>query len=89
MFYLVPFNTKYHRLYGVQGTVISVSNVLSESGGELTRTPVVALDSLDSPLVINDPRAVNLMGKAVKLTCEIEWVYRAADRYSCLIYEVR
>jgi len=86
---LIPFDGKYHHIYRVSGTVESVSNVLSESGGDLTRKPVVKLNSASQPVVIEDPRAVELTGRDVDLTCTVEWVYQAMDRYNCSIYDVR
>lgn len=86
---LVPFQSKYHHLYRVTGTVTNVSNVLSESGGDLTRTPVITLDTVDRDITIDDPRAVNLKGKTVELSCSIAWNYQAADKYSCQIYTIK
>lgn len=85
---LFPYKTEYWQLYRVSGQVESVSNVLAEDGGELTRQPVVTLDSVDRDVVIDDPRAANLQGKQVDLTCSKSWHYQAADRYSCKIYSI-
>lgn len=86
---MVPFDGRYQHIYRVEGNVESVSNVLTDSSGDLTRTPVVKLDSVDRSLTIDDPRAVNLKGADVRLTCRISWHYQAADRYSCDIYSVK
>lgn len=86
---LVPFDTKYHQVYRVSGEVTSVSNVISDSGGELTRTPVITVEGVDRDITMNDPRAVNLQGKTVEFTCTVGWNYQAADSYSCKIYQVR
>lgn len=86
---LVPFDTKYHHIYRVSGEVTAVSNVLSESGGDLTRTPVITLEGVDRDITMDDPRAVNLQGKNVELTCGIAWHYEAADTYSCSIYAIK
>ena len=86
---LVPFDAKYHQIYRVSGEVLSVSNVLSESGGDLTRTPVITLEGVDRDLTMDDPRAVNLQGKEVELTCGVAWHYQAADTYSCSIYAIK
>ena len=86
---LVPFDAKYHQIYRVSGEVLSVSNVLSESGGDLTRTPVITLEGVDRDITMDDPRAVNLQGKEVELTCGIAWHYQAADTYSCSIYAIK
>lgn len=85
----IPFNDKYHHIYRVSGTVESVTNVLSEDGGDLTRVPIVKLDNVSRPVAIEDPRAVDLQGRDVELTCTVEWVYQAADRYNCKIYDIR
>lgn len=85
---LVPFDAKYHQLYRVTGEVTGVSNVLTEDGGDLTRTPVLSIDTVDRDITMSDPRAVNLQGQTVDLTCSIEWVYQGADRYNCKIYRI-
>lgn len=82
---LIPFDGKYHHVYRVEGTVTSVSNVLSEASGDLTRQPVITLDSMTYPLVVDDPRAVTLDGRDVTLRCEVDWNYQAADSYVCRI----
>lgn len=86
---MIPFDAKYHHLYRVTGEVTSVSNVLSESGGDLTRIPVITLDTVDRDITIDDPRAVNLKGKNVELSCSIAWNYQAADQYNCQIYSIK
>ena len=85
---LIPFQGQYHHLYRVETTVLSVSNVLTEASGDLTRQPVVELDGVDRPVVIDDPRIVNLDGADVTLTCRIAWHYQAADTYACSIYSI-
>lgn len=84
---LIPFDGKYHHIYRVTGEVTAVSNVLSESGGDLTRTPVLTIEGLDRDVTVDDPRAVNLGGKTVDFTCSIGWHYQGADTYSCRIYD--
>jgi len=84
---LIPFDGRYHHVYAVEGTVVSVSNVLDTASGDLTRTPVVELDSVDVPLVVDDPRAVELVGRDVTLLCRIGWNHLAADTYTCSIRE--
>ena len=86
---LFPYNPDYWPMYRIEGTVTSVSNVLTEDGGDLTRTPVVTLDTFDGPLVVDDVRAVNLDGKHVALRCDRHWVYQGADRWSCVIQSTR
>ena len=86
---LVPFNPTYWDDYRVEGHVTSVSNTWTEDGGDLARTPVVTLDTVDRPLVIDDPRAVTLDGHDVTLTCTIDWHYRRADAYTCRIADIK
>ena len=83
-----PYNPKYWQVYTISGTVESVSNVLSQDGGDLTRTPIVTLDQFDTPIAIEDPRAVDLVDKDVTLVCYLEWVYLSADRINCSIGSV-
>lgn len=85
LLFAVPFNPAYWDDYRVEGRVTSVSNTWTEDGGDLARTPVVTLDTVDRPLVIDDPRAITLDGHDVTLTCTIDWHYRAADAYTCRI----
>lgn len=84
-----PFDSKYHKVYRVSGEVTAVSNVISDSGGDLTRTPVLTVEGIDRDITMEDPRAVNLEGKTVDFTCTIGWSYQAADKYSCKIYQVQ
>lgn len=84
---LMPYDGKFHHYYEVSGTVTDVSNVLSEANGDLTRQPVVTLDTVERPLVIDDPRAVSLLNRDVILRCSVEWNYQAADSYSCRIVD--
>lgn len=86
---LIPYQAPYWKLYRVSGHVESVSNVLTDSSGELTSDPVVTLDSVDRDIVMTDPRATKLEGKDVELTCYMSWRYKAADRYSCEIYKIK
>lgn len=85
----IPFDGKYHQIYRVSGEVTSVSNVISDSGGDLTRIPVLTVEGIDRDITMSDPRAVNLQGKTVDFTCTVDWSYQAADRYICKIYQVR
>ena len=85
--FLWPFGSRFWYNYEATGHVTNVSNVITEASGDLTRQPVVTLDTLDRPVVIDDPRAVSLEGKDVTLRCQIEWHYQAADSYSCKIVD--
>lgn len=87
--FAVPFNTKYYYNYSVEGTVTSVSNVITESNGELNSNPVIEIDTLDQAVLVEDARAVSLEGKDVKLRCAIDWNYQAADKYNCQIAEIK
>ena len=86
---LVPFNPTYWDDYRVEGRVTSVSNTWTEDSGNMAWTPVVTLDTIDRPLVIDDPRAVFLDGYDVSLTCTIDWHYRGADAYTCRISDIK
>lgn len=84
----IPFNPAYWQDYRVEGEVLTVSNTWADDGGDMARVPVVTLDTVDRPLVIDDPRAVTLQGEQVTLTCSIGWHFRAADTYSCRIAQI-
>lgn len=85
---MFPYQGQYQHLYRTTATVESVSNVLEQADGDLTRTPVVELSGLDRPAVVDDPRIVRLEGATVTFTCRIAWHYQAADTYSCDIYSI-
>ena len=80
-----PFDYRYRHNYSLSGNVTSVSNVLDSASGDLTRTPVLVLDTLEIPVVVDDARAVSLEGRDVELRCTVGWNYQAADTYSCRI----
>lgn len=84
---MFPYDGKYQHYYSVEGTVEKVSNVLAEADGTLTRQPVIELDNVERPLVVDDPRAVTLEKEDVTLRCVIEWHYKAADTYQCKIVQ--
>ncbi|HEY4598888.1 hypothetical protein [Corynebacterium sp.] len=85
---LFPYKPDYWPMYRVEGTVTSVSNVLTEDGGDLSRVPVLTLDTFDQPITVEDPRAVTLEGKHVALRCDRQWVQQGMDRYSCAIQSI-
>lgn len=87
LYVLIPYNSKYWHYYTVEADVVSVSNVLTEASGDLTRQPVVVLEGMDRPVVVDDPRAVDLEGKHASFRCTIEWHYQAADTYNCKIVD--
>lgn len=84
----LPFSPVYWQDYRVAGEVLSVSNTWTDDGGDMARIPVVTLDTVDRPLVIDDPRAVTLEGQRVVLTCSVGWHFRAADTFSCRIAQI-
>lgn len=83
----IPFEPYRWQSYRVEATVVDISNVLTEGDGDLTRVPVVTLDADGEQFVatVDDPRIVTREGDDITLRCEIQWVYQAADRYSCVI----
>lgn len=85
---LIPFDTKYHHVYAYDTTVESVSNVLAEDGGDLTRQPIVSTpDGVN--LLVEDARVVNMVGETVDFRCTVEWVPYGADRYNCWIGDTK
>jgi hypothetical protein len=88
IFLPIPYQSHYWNIYRVTGTVESVSNGFADGDGDVTyRSFVVTLEGDPHNYVITDPRASNLDGQ-VALTCGVEWVYLAADRWNCDIAEV-
>lgn len=85
---LIPFRSAYHHIYRVEGRIEAVSNVISEANGDLTRTPIVELSTVDRPIAVDDPRVVSLEGRDVTLTCTVGWHYQAADTYACEIHTI-
>jgi hypothetical protein len=86
----IPFgHPEYRHLYSLEGEVTKVSNVLGDDGSSLDGKRVVTVDGFKSDVVMSDPRAANLEGKDVKLTCSVGWHYKAADTYSCSIAKIK
>ena len=83
-------DAKYYSVMRVEGNVTSVSNVFTEGSSDgITRVPVVTLDTVpDFAMVVEDPRAVDLLNKDVTLSCEFSWNYQAIDGVSCRIYKI-
>ena len=83
-------DAKYYSVMRVEGSVTSVSNVFTEGSSDgITRVPVLALDTVpDFAMVVEDPRAVDLLDKDVTLSCEFRWNYQAMDTVSCKIYKI-
>jgi hypothetical protein len=83
-------DAKYYSVMRVEGHVTSVSNVFSDGSSDgVTRVPVVTLDTVpDFAMIVEDPRAVDLLNKNVTLSCEFSWNYQAIDGVSCKIYKI-
>ena len=83
-------DAKYYSVMRVEGSVTSVSNVFTEGSSDgITRVPVLTLDTVpDFAMIVEDPRAVDLLNKNVTLSCEFGWNYQAMDTVSCKIYKI-
>ena len=83
-------DAKYYSVMRVEGSVTSVSNVFTEGSSDgITRVPVLTLDTVpDFAMVVEDPRAVDLLDKDVTLSCEFGWNYQAMDTVNCKIYKI-
>lgn len=79
------WDAKYQHIYAVEGKVTEVSNTWTDSGGAVSSSPVVTLDSVDVPLIVKDSRIISMEGQDVRLVCEVEFVYQGSDIYSCRI----
>ncbi len=86
---LIPFQSRYHVLYHVDGTVQSVSNTFESGSGAITSSPVVRLDTLDRAAVVSDPRVLDLVDQDVTLLCSIGWVPYGMDRLNCSIADIK
>lgn len=84
----IPWNSSYWQLWQTKGTITSISNVVTEASGDLTRQPVVTLDTVDRPVIVDDPRIVDYKGQKVTLNCVKQWHFRAADTYTCKINSI-
>lgn len=82
---MVPFKSAYHHWYGATGTVESVTNIFEGGSGEVSPGYVVELDSVDKPLLFNDPRILRAQGEEIDVTCSVEWVPAGVDRLNCWI----
>lgn len=79
------WDAKYQHIYAVEGKVTEVSNTWTYSGGSVSSSPVVTLDSVDVPLIVKDSRIINMEGEDVRLVCDVKFVYQGSDIYSCRI----
>lgn len=87
--FLIPFQSKYHVLYTVDGTVESVTNAFTSGSGDITSRPVVRLNTLDRAVAVTDPRIMDLAGEQVTLLCSLEWVPYGMDRVNCSIADIK
>lgn len=86
----IPFDSKYHVLYKISGTVESVTNTLESGGdGERSMTPVVNLSGYSDPIEMDNPRIVTLKGREVELVCSLQWVYEGMDITHCNIAAIK
>lgn len=81
---LIPYKPVYHHWYSASGTVESVTNIFEGGSGEISPGYVVELDSVDRPLMFNDPRILKADGE-INVACSVEWVPAGVDRLNCWI----
>ena len=83
-------DAKYYSVMRVEGNVTSVSNVFTDGSSDgVTRVPVITLDTVpDFAMIVEDPRAVDLINKDVTLSCEFAWNCQAIDGVYCKIYKI-
>lgn len=86
---LMPFNSKYHVFFKIEGEVTGVTRSFIEGTGDLSFEPVVTIQGFDQSVVVNDSRIYAAVGSEVSLTCSLEWVPYGADRTSCFISGVK
>lgn len=82
---LIPFQPLYHHWYGTAGAVESVTNIFEGGSGEISPGYVVELNSVDAPLLFDDPRILRMAGEEISVTCSVEWVPSDVDRLNCWI----
>lgn len=82
---LIPYDSKYHVYYSVEGTVEDVTRTFEDGTGELTGLPVVTLSTLDEPIIVNQSRIYSYVGEDVKFTCSLSWVAYGQDYLDCFI----
>lgn len=86
---MFPYVPKYWFNYRLEGTITEIDTSWSYQMGALIQAPVAVIDSMEAPIVIDDPRAVKLEGKEVALRCVIHWNQLAMDTYTCKVAEVK
>lgn len=86
----MPYDSKYHNIYRLQGTVDSVTNVLEGDGdGERTMTPIVKLSGYSDPIEFDNSRITTLKGREVVLTCTYGWQMHGLDITKCELKEIK
>lgn len=89
LFLLLPYNSKYHVLYRLSGTIHVETNRFTAGTGDLSYSPVAYLDGYDDPIVINSSRVMTLDGRDVDLTCTIAWEPYGLDTTYCELAAIR
>jgi hypothetical protein len=86
----IPFDSKYHNIYRLQGTVESVTNVLEGDGdGERTLSPIIKLSGYSDPIEFSNSRITTLKGREVVLTCTYEWQMHGLDITNCELKAIK
>jgi hypothetical protein len=88
--FFIPYDSKYHHIYRLQGTVESVTNVLEGDGdGERTLTPIVKLSGYSEPIEFDNSRITTLKGREVVLTCTYAWQMHGLDITQCELKAIK
>lgn len=86
---LMPYDSKYHVFYRLEGNIVSVTNSFEHGSGELSYTPVVKLDTYDHPILMKSSRIMALEGKDVTLTCTLSWEPYGLDATYCGVAAIK
>jgi hypothetical protein len=87
---LIPYDSKYHVIYKLEGTVESVTNVLEGDGdGERTLSPIVKLSGYSEPIEFDNSRITTLKGREVVLTCTYAWQMHGLDITQCELKAIK
>lgn len=89
LFMLIPYDSKYHVLYKLEGKVESVSNTFVSGSGKMTSRPIIYLSGYEHPITMRDSRIVPLEGKEVELVCSIQWGWEAMDGTNCNVRAIK
>ena len=81
----IPYRATYLQSYAVTGTVESVSDqFVSGTGDASYGERVVTVAGLPQAFIVDNPRILAFhTGDSIALTCEVGWVYRNSDRWTC------